>query len=247
MTYPIVTVVVIALFVAFFLIPAVAYISVIIVGKSHKAISNPSTQSPNKAGHTQQHRAYIQPRYESSSVGSSSLHLPAAPKAILVKSKDSTTDLIAKAADHSLVHSPSVASTVPSSITRLYHEVQPVLLAFSNITYSVSKKKGEKTRILNGVSGFMKPGSLTAIIGPSGCGKTTLLDILAGRRYSGNISGSILVNGAIRELIAFRQISAYVMQDDLLFSFLTVKEILLYIADLKIKKSIPYDEKLQKV
>lgn len=81
----------------------------------------------------------------------------------------------------------------------------------------------------------------------AGCGKTTLLDILAGRRIGGGISGDILVNGAQRDLHSFRQISAYVMQDDLLYSFLTVKEILLFTADLKISKSTSKAEKLQRV
>jgi ABC-type multidrug transport system ATPase subunit len=43
---------------------------------------------------------------------------------------------------------------------------------------------------------------------------------------------------------AFRQDSAYVMQDDLLYSFLTVKEILLFTADLKITSLMSKLEKL---
>lgn len=102
--------------------------------------------------------------------------------------------------------------------------------------------------ILKGVSGCMKPGTLTAIMGPSGCGKTTLLDILAGRKYSGNIQGQISLNGKARDLETFKRISAYVMQNDCLFSFLTVKEILMYAADLRIAPNeISQEDKLKRV
>jgi ATP-binding cassette subfamily G (WHITE) protein 2 len=71
-----------------------------------------------------------------------------------------------------------------------------------------------------------------------------LLDILSGRKSSGNISGTILINGSPVNMNAFRQDSAYVMQDDLLYSFLTVKEILLFTADLKITSLMSKLEKL---
>jgi ABC-type glutathione transport system ATPase component len=48
---------------------------------------------------------------------------------------------------------------------------------------SSSSSKGkmkESKSILDGLTGYAKPGQLLAIMGPSGCGKSTLLDALAG-------------------------------------------------------------------
>lgn len=49
--------------------------------------------------------------------------------------------------------------------------------------------------LLAGVSGYARPGTLTALMGSSGAGKTTLLDVLAGRKTMGRITGEILLNG----------------------------------------------------
>ncbi len=54
-------------------------------------------------------------------------------------------------------------------------------------------KKGKEAklglRLLNGVTGFAKPNTMTALMGSSGAGKTTLLDVLAGRKNVGKIGG----------------------------------------------------------
>jgi ABC-type multidrug transport system ATPase subunit len=49
--------------------------------------------------------------------------------------------------------------------------------------------------LLNYVSGYAKPGTMTALMGSSGAGKTTLLDVLAGRKTTEPIRGDILING----------------------------------------------------
>lgn len=84
----------------------------------------------------------------------------------------------------------------------------------------------------------------------TGSGKTSLLNALAGRvLYSkgATLSGWVLVNGRPRNDGAFKRISAYVMQDDVLYAFLTVKETIWMSAQLQIPPSVPLAEKQRQV
>ena len=49
------------------------------------------------------------------------------------------------------------------------------------LSYDVPVPGGHR-RLLNEVYGYVKPGTLTALMGSSGAGKTTLLDVLANRK-----------------------------------------------------------------
>ena len=93
---------------------------------------------------------------------------------------------------------------------------QPMSLAFDDLHYTVKVKSQEgKTidrKLLNGISGYVKPGQLTALMGASGAGKTTLMDVIAGRKTAGKIEGSITVNGQPQDKPTYRRISAYVEQ-----------------------------------
>ena len=62
-----------------------------------------------------------------------------------------------------------------------YHE--GVFITWEDVWVTASNgRKGSKS-ILEGVTGYARPGQLLAIMGPSGCGKSTLLDALAGTYY----------------------------------------------------------------
>jgi ABC-type multidrug transport system ATPase subunit len=101
-------------------------------------------------------------------------------------------------------------------------------------------------RILDHVDGCISPGEMVAILGPSGSGKTTLLNILAGRISQGIVSGSILANGSKRTRAYYANI-AYVEQDDLMFSTLTVFETLVIAALLRLPREMPKENKLKRV
>lgn len=71
---------------------------------------------------------------------------------------------------------------------------QKDIFTWRDVVYDI-KIKGEPRRLLDHVSGYVKPGTLTALMGVSGAGKTTLLDSLAQRTTMGVITGDMLVNG----------------------------------------------------
>ncbi|BAF29663.1 ABC transporter G family member 1 [Oryza sativa Japonica Group] len=97
-------------------------------------------------------------------------------------------------------------------------------------------------RILDGITGHARPGEVLAIMGPSGCGKTTLLDTLAGRLgQEMNQTGVILINGR-QEKLAFGT-SAYVTQDNVLMSTLSVREAVYYSAHLQLPDTMLASEK----
>ncbi|KAI3509398.1 hypothetical protein L1887_24644 [Cichorium endivia] len=99
--------------------------------------------------------------------------------------------------------------------------------------------------ILEGATGYARPGEILAIMGPSGSGKSTLLDALAGRLHSKTRqSGDILVNG-FKKTLAYGT-SAYVTQDDTLITTLTVRESVYYSAQLQLPDSMSQAEKKER-
>merc|ERR1719310_640621 len=103
----------------------------------------------------------------------------------------------------------------------------------NGVSYTVGKKKN-KFQILERVSGIFKPGRMTALMGPSGSGKTTLLDIVAGRKNTGKIDGDILYGGVKPSKKVIRGALGYVEQFDTLVGELTVKQMLMYTACLRL-------------
>lgn len=98
---------------------------------------------------------------------------------------------------------------------------------------SPATQENQYKSIVDGVSAHMPSGTLTAIIGGSGSGKTSILNTMS-HRMSGTrlkTSGSVIYNGSPK-LAAIR--SAYVMQQDILIPTLTVRETLLYAAELRL-------------
>lgn len=113
---------------------------------------------------------------------------------------------------------------------------------WSKVCYDV-KIKTETRRILDHVDGWVKPGTLTALMGVSGAGKTTLLDVLADRVSVGVITGEMLVDGKIRDA-SFQRNTGYVQQQDLHLETSTVREALEFSALLRQPESTPRAEKL---
>ena len=53
---------------------------------------------------------------------------------------------------------------------------QTDIFTWRDVVYDI-EIKGEPRRLLDHISGWVKPGTLTALMGTSGAGKTTLLDV----------------------------------------------------------------------
>ncbi|GMG99365.1 hypothetical protein Nepgr_001205 [Nepenthes gracilis] len=149
----------------------------------------------------------------------------------------------------------------------------PFVLCFSDLTYSVKVRRkitlfgsgdnrnrlesaingGENVNmfpveprsktLLNNISGEARDGEILAVLGASGSGKSTLIDALANRIAKGSLKGSITLNGEALESRLLKVISAYVMQDDLLFPMLTVEETLTFAAEFRLPRTLSKSKK----
>ncbi|KAJ9493403.1 Multidrug resistance protein [Exophiala xenobiotica] len=121
---------------------------------------------------------------------------------------------------------------------------QTTIFHWNDVCYDIRIKGGGR-RILDHVDGWVKPGTLTAMVGVSGAGKTTLLDVLATRvtNSTGVVTGEILVDGTPRD-DSFQRKIAYVQQQDLHLATSTVREALTFSALLHQPAHIPRTEKV---
>ncbi|KAF7289878.1 hypothetical protein MIND_01362200 [Mycena indigotica] len=120
---------------------------------------------------------------------------------------------------------------------------QTKIFMWKDVCYDIKLKDKSDRRLLDHVDGWVKPGTLTALMGVSGAGKTTLLDVLATRTTMGVVTGDMLVNGRPRDQ-SFQRKTGYVQQQDLHLATSTVRESLEFSALLRQHKSIPKAEKL---
>lgn len=101
--------------------------------------------------------------------------------------------------------------------------------------------------LLNDISGEARDGEIMAVLGASGSGKSTLIDALANRIAKESLKGTIKLNGEVLESRMLKVISAYVMQDDLLFPMLTVEETLMFAAEFRLPRTLSKSKKKLRV
>ncbi|KAF5745509.1 putative ATP-binding cassette transporter [Tripterygium wilfordii] len=115
-------------------------------------------------------------------------------------------------------------------------------LTWKDLTVMVTLSNGETRKVLEGLTRYAEPGTLTALMGPSGSGKSTLLDALSGRLAANAfLSGTILLN-CLKTKLSFGT-AAYVTQDDNLIGTLTIREMISYSARLRLPDKMSWSEK----
>mmetsp|Transcript_3949 Transcript_3949/g.7759 ORF Transcript_3949/g.7759 Transcript_3949/m.7759 type:complete len:597 (+) Transcript_3949:1359-3149(+) len=77
------------------------------------------------------------------------------------------------------------------------------------------------------------------IITPCTAGKTTLMDVLALRKSSGEITGEVRLNGHLQESNSFRRCTGYVEQFDTQTPQLTIRETVAFSAKMRLDESDP--------
>ncbi|ODV63548.1 plasma membrane ATP-binding cassette transporter [Ascoidea rubescens DSM 1968] len=119
------------------------------------------------------------------------------------------------------------------------------VFSWQNLNYTIPYD-GATRKLLDNIQGYVKPGTMTALMGESGAGKTTLLNTLAQRINFGVITGDMLVNGRPIDS-SFKRRTGYVQQQDLHLSEYSVRESLRFAADLRQPKDVPQSEKYEYV
>ncbi|KAF9785581.1 hypothetical protein IL306_005717 [Fusarium sp. DS 682] len=146
------------------------------------------------------------------------------------------------------IERPLMVNGAPIDISPGEHtptEVNGSVFSWRKLSFDVMIK-GNSRRLLDEPSGWVKPGSLVALMGVSGAGKTTLLNALAQRMPSGQVKGEFYVDG--KPLPAsFKSDVGYVQQQDVHLETSTVREALQFSAMLRQPRNIPKSQKLASV
>jgi ABC-type multidrug transport system ATPase subunit len=145
-----------------------------------------------------------------------------------------------------------------ATLQNLSVQPAPVSVSLRNVSYKVKVQASgsrqsklpcaggsttEDKYLLNNINAFFLPGTMTALMGSSGAGKTTLMDVIAGRKTSGQVYGDIMVNGHPQDLHTFARVSGYVEQTDIHVPTETVMEALRFSALHRLPREMPKSEK----
>ncbi|KAG8967053.1 hypothetical protein FRC03_010801 [Tulasnella sp. 419] len=136
-------------------------------------------------------------------------------------------------------------------------------IRWKNVSYTIPIPRSRRTRqrnaaekddqledgklILDNISGEVQPGKMMAILGPSGAGKTSLIELIGGKNKSGRASGSISFITPDESLAPKRPRVGFVDQVDILPATLTVREVLLFSARLRLPESVSEADKAARV
>ncbi|GAA5855415.1 hypothetical protein JCM9279_006475 [Rhodotorula babjevae] len=157
--------------------------------------------------------------------------------------------------------SSSSAGAIEPKDSAVLVRPQPVGVRIDNLSYFVPVRHSafalksaphDDRQVLSSVSATVVGGSFSAILGPSGSGKTSLVDLVAGVRKTGYRTGAIELvvpsrsqdeqGGGDDERVRV----GYVDQNDVLCETSTVREAVMFAAELKLGE-IPHEQKRERV
>lgn len=124
----------------------------------------------------------------------------------------------------------------------------PSSLIAKNISYEVpSKESKSNIKLLDNINVHFRCGRMTCLMGTSGAGKSTFLDVIAGKKTGGTITGDVLIDGRVKDLVTWKRISGYAEQQDIFNPYLSVLETLRFTANCRLPKSSNKEEVVRRV
>mmetsp|Transcript_4848 Transcript_4848/g.7924 ORF Transcript_4848/g.7924 Transcript_4848/m.7924 type:complete len:723 (+) Transcript_4848:75-2243(+) len=163
--------------------------------------------------------------------------------------KVSTSDIGGDVELGSVYPSLSSSKEIPSNSGRSlrFNEagIKEATIVWKNLDKHVDLEGGKTKQILFNIGGTAKPGEMIALMGPSGSGKTTLLNVLGGRALS-NLKGEVQIN-SVKYKKSMRRTIAYVLQEDIFYTNLTVKQQLYFTSHLRLPDALSKEEKASAV
>lgn len=111
-----------------------------------------------------------------------------------------------------------------------------------NISKTVTVQGRDRT-ILNHINLFIRPCELVSIVGGSGAGKTTFLNCISG--YLPPTQGKVYIDkqDLYKNYNSVKSIIGYVPQQDIVYDNLTLQDMLLYAAQLRMQEDITKEER----
>ena len=123
-------------------------------------------------------------------------------------------------------------------------------IEWANLNCELEVKDEASRNILTNAVGKASPGRMLAIMGPSGSGKTTLLTALSSQMPKSDqitLKGNVLIDGQPQSSSDFNKGLAFVPQEDVFYSQLTVIEILRMAASFQLPESMTAEQKEERV
>lgn len=142
-------------------------------------------------------------------------------------------------------HGPATTASLAAQIDRDLNSRMPAVsyevdIHFRDMGLMI---KGTDKKVLDGVTGEVRHGRVTAVMGPSGAGKTTFMSTLAGKAHYGDRTGRIWLNDEKDSgLDQISKLVGFVPQDDIMLRELSVTEILKFNAKMRLASSLTAEE-----